>query len=225
MDVDGSQVTEAMPGAMDEEGPREPERTPGTALVPVPESVSGPTVLDLATRSTRLGIDAGRLMVGELAGRSLRVGRWILPPVLAERPLDAVEEQLVRRRDAARVSEQRALEGTKDAARTVLNQVVVGVVDMLDMGALIDHVPVDDVVARVDVAAVVEEIDLGGIVRQSTTSLGGETVDAVRVEVMALDLFGARLVDKLFRRKAPRDLSFEGYDVTGPEIRVPKELR
>ena len=96
---------------------------------------------------------------------------------------------------------------------------------MLDMEQLIDHVPIDKVVARVDVAGVINEVDLGGIVRESTTGLVGETVDAIRVQVMGLDLFANRVVDKILRRKEPRDLLLVGYDVAGPEIRVPKAMR
>jgi hypothetical protein len=226
MEVDTSPATGDVPlAASGADEPNVSGPNPGTDLVPIPKTEPGATVLDLALHSARLGLDAGRLMAGELAGLSLRVGRAVLPPAIAGRPIAAMDEELVRRRDAARVRQELALESTKGAAETVLNRMVVGVVDMLDMGELIDHVPVDEVVARVDVAGVVDEIDLGGIVRQSTTGLGGESLDALRVEVMGLDFFGARLVDKLFRRKSPRDLSFDGYDVGGSEVHVPKALR
>ena len=64
-----------------------------------------------------------------------------------------------------------------EAAETVLNRVVVGVVDMLDMQQLIDHVR-STIVARVDLPEVIDEIDLAGIIRESTTGLGAETLDA-----------------------------------------------
>jgi hypothetical protein len=72
---------------------------------------------------------------------------------------------------------------------------------------------------------VVGQVDLGGVIRESTTSLAGETVDAVRVGMMGLDLWTARVVDKILRRKQPRDLAVEGYDVTASEVRVPRALR
>jgi len=34
-----------------------------------------------------------------------------------------------------------------------------------------------------------------------------------------------RLFDKMLRRKQPRDLVVEGYDVNAPEVRVPRSLR
>ena len=140
-------------------------------------------------------------------------------------PLDAVDERIGRQRTAARERGEHSVEQTREAAEAVLNQVVVGVVDMIDMGGLIDHVPIDQIVARVDVPAIINEVDLGDIVRESTTGLVGETIDAVRVQVMGLDLFAARIVDKILRRKEPRPLLLDGYDVSGPEIRVPQEMR
>jgi hypothetical protein len=72
---------------------------------------------------------------------------------------------------------------------------------------------------------IVGQVDLGGVIRESTTSLAGETVDAVRVGMMGLDLWTARVVDKILRRKQPRDLVVLGYDVNAPEVRVPRSLR
>lgn len=201
--------------------------TPADAAAVTPEIVAqpGPGVVDLVFRSARLGVDAATLAAGEMAELSLRVARAVLPPALAERPLDAVDERLARQRSAAHERGARSIEETRDAAEAVLNQVVIGVVDMLDMEAVIDHVPIDKVVARVDVPGIIDEIDLGDIVRESTTGLVGETVDAIRVQVMGLDLFVARIVDAVLRRKRPRELALEGYDVFGPEVHVPKELR
>ena len=42
------------------------------------------------------------------------------------------------------------------------------------------HVPLERVVANVD---------LGGVIRESTTGLAGETVDAIRVGMMGFDLW------------------------------------
>ncbi len=94
-----------------------------------------------------------------------------------------------------------------EAAESVLNRVVVGVVDMLDMEQLIDHVPINKVVARVDLPGVIDEIDLAGVIRESTTGLGAETLDASRAGLMATDLWSARLIDRILRRKEPRDLA------------------
>lgn len=226
-DRDPLQEFDSLPGGEPEALPERPGDGGGDPIPVTPEVVpsAAPGVLDLVFRSARLGVDAASLMAGEMADFSLRMARRVLPPAVAERPLDVVDEQLERRRSAARERGEHSVEQTKEAAEAVLNQVVVNVVDMIDMEALIDHVEIDKIVARVDVAGIVNEIDLGGIVRESTTGLVGETVDAIRVQVMGLDLFASRVVDKLLRRKQPRDLVLDDYDVFGPEIRVPRDLR
>jgi len=209
--------------------PPEPTIPPESpALTPaVPEVVpsAGPGVFDLVVRSARLGVDAANLMAGEVADFSVRVARAVLPPAVAGGPLDAVDERLGRQRSAARERGEQSVEQTKEAAEAVLNQVVIGVVDMLDMEQLIDHVPIDKIVARVDVPGIVNEVDLGDIVRESTTGLAGETIDGIRVQVMGIDLFVARIIDRVLFRKRARDISFVGYDVEGPEVRTPKALK
>lgn len=202
----------------------EPADLPTVPVVPEVVPEAGPGVVDLVWRSARLGVDAATLMAAEMADFSLRMARAVLPSALADGPLDAADQRLARQRAAAHERGERAVEETKEAAGAVLNQVVIGVVDMLDMEAVVDHVPIDKVVARVDVPGIIDEIDLGDIVRESTTGLVGETVDAIRVQVMGLDLFVARVVDKVLRRQ-PRDTVLVGYDVSGPETRVPKDLR
>jgi hypothetical protein len=210
------------------ETPTPPEGAPPSAparITPEVVPAPGPGVVDLVFRSARLGVDAAALMAGEVADFSLRVARRVLPPAVAERPLDAVDERLERQLAAARERGEHSVEETKEAAGAVLNQVVIGVVDMIDMEQLIDHVPVDKIVARVDVSSIINEVDLGDIVRESTTGLVGETIDAIRVQVMGLDLFIARVADRVLRRKHPRQYRLGGYDPFGPEIRVPKDLR
>jgi hypothetical protein len=83
---------------------------------------------------------------------------------------------------------------------------------MLDLEQLIDHVPINKVVARVDLPGVIDEIDLAGVIRESTTGLGAETLDASRAGLMAIDLWSARLVDKILLRKRPRDLATHWND-------------
>jgi hypothetical protein len=186
-----------------------------TAPEPVPEEPP-PGVVDLVTRSARLGVDVVGLVAGELASASARLARNVLPPAMAEKPLDNVGERVDRRVETARQREEVSREDALEAVQSVMNQTIGAVLDMIDWDMLIQHVPVEKVVANVD---------LGGIVRESTTGLAGQTVDAIRVQVMGLDLWTARVVDKILRRKQPRDLVVPGYDVNAPEFRVPKDLR
>lgn len=226
-----------------------PVPEPGRDLVPVPPRAQPPRpalvpgVIDLVARSTKVGFDAAGLLATEVADATVRVARAVLPPAVAQRPLDAVGDQVDRRRSEARRRETLSRDEAAAAMQGVIRQVVEVVLDQIDMEALIDRIPIDHVIDKVDIDAIaakididaivdrldIEEIvagvDLGAIVRDSTTGLAGETVDAIRVQVMGLDLFAARITDRILRRKQPRDLALQGYDVFGPEIRVPKEMR
>jgi hypothetical protein len=196
--------------------------TPAVRPEVVPDPLPG--VVDLVLRSARVGVDATVMAAGEVADFSVRVARSLLPTALAQRPLDAVDERLERQRRAARERGEQHAQEAREAASAVVNQAVVGVVDMIDVEALVDHVPMDKIIARVDVPKIINEVDLGSVVRESTSSLVGETVDAIRVQVMGVDLFASRITDKILRRKVPRPLVLDGYDVFGPEIRFPDEL-
>jgi hypothetical protein len=190
-----------------------------SAPEPVPDvddAEPPPGVVDLVARSARLGVDVVGLVAGELASASTRFARSVLPPAVADKPLESVEDRVDKQVEAARQREELSRDDALDAAQAVLNQTIGAVLDMIDWDALIQKIPVEKVVANVD---------LGGIVRESTTGLAGETIDAVRVQMMGLDLWTARVVDKLIRRKYPRDLVVPGYDVHAPEVRVPKDLR
>ena len=196
--------------------PNKPEIVPlPSAPEPVPEEPP-PGVMDLVARSARLGVDVVGLVAGELASASARFARNVLPPAVAEKPLETVGERVDRRVETAREREEVSRDDALDAAQAVLNQTIGAVLDLLDWDMLIKKIPAERLVAN---------IDLGGIMRESTTSLAGESVDAVRVGMMGLDLWVARVVDKLLRRKQPRDLVVLGYDVNAPEVRLPRSLR
>jgi hypothetical protein len=168
---------------------------------------SGSRIFDLITGTARAGVSASALVAGEVTNRSVKLARAVLPSGIAEGPLEAIERQVGRRQDEARRTEQQSLGDVSKAAESVLNRVVVEIVDMLDMEQLIDHVPINRVVARIDLPEVIDEIDLSGIIREGTKGLGGETLDGARAGLMAVDQWSARLVDKVLRRKEPRDLS------------------
>jgi hypothetical protein len=194
----------------------EPEVVPmPSAPEPVPEEPP-PGVVDLVTRGARLGVDVVGLVAGELASASARLARSVLPPAVAEKPLESVEDRVDKRVEAARQREEVSRDDALEAVQSVVNQTIGAVLDMIDWDMLIQKVPVEKVVANVD---------LGGIVRESTTGLAGETIDAIRVGTMGLDLWVARVVDTILRRKRPRDLVVPGYDVTASEVRLPRSFR
>ena len=164
-----------------------------------------------------MGVGAATLVAVEITSRSIRIARVVAPASIAEGPLDAVERHLGRRQGEAHRSEKENRDNVADAAESVLNRVVVGVVDILDMQQLIEHV-----VARVDFPEVIDEIDLAGVIRESTTGLGAETLDASRAGLMAMDLWTARLVDRILRRKQPRDLAVQWNGISRPESVKPE---
>jgi len=185
---------------------------------------SGPRIFDLIAGAARVGVNASTLVAGEVTARTVKLTRAVLPAGLAEGPLEAIERQVGRRQHEARRSEQQNLDEVTKAAESVLNRVVVEIVDMLDMEQLIDHVPINKVVARVDLPGVIDEIDLAGVIRESTTGLGAETLDAGRAGLMAMDLWSARLVDRILRRKEPRDLALRWNGIARPESAKPEVI-
>ncbi len=148
--------------------------TPNGAVpqVPTRQVASGPQrstlnagsrIVDLIAGTAKVGIGAATLVAVEITSRSIGIARVVAPASIAEGPLDAVERHLGRRQGEAQKSERENRDNVAEAAESVLNRVVVGVVDMLDMEQLIDHVPINKVVARVDLPGVIDEIDLAGV--------------------------------------------------------------
>jgi hypothetical protein len=181
---------------------------------------TGSRLVDLLTGTARVGVSASMLAAGEITNQSVKLARVVLPTGMAAGVLDTIERQVRGREDEARRSEQQGLGDVTSAAESVLNRVVVEIVDMLDMEQLIDHVPIDRVVARIDLPAVIDQIDLTGVVRQATTGLGGESIDGIRSGLMTIDEWSARFVDKILRRKKPRDLDIHTTTTTPLETRT-----
>jgi hypothetical protein len=121
-----------------------------------------------------------------------------------------------------------------------------GVVERVDLNAAVSRVDIDDIIARVDIDGVVRrvdvdaivksldfgaltdevmnEVDIREIVRESSSSITGEAVDAVRVQGMNADRLVSRLMDRVLFRKAGRDLTGPAApagDATVPEPEAP----
>jgi hypothetical protein len=123
----------------------------------------------------------GRIDVGRLLAAAFALDGW------AARGL---AEQ--RRAQAAAVAAVRGLIAALAAA--VLDEIDLDeVVARVDLDRIIDRVDLDAVVARVDIEAIVarvdlpglteqviEEVDLGEIIRESSSTMASETVDALR---------------------------------------------
>ena len=80
------------------------------------------------------------------------------------------------------------------------------VLNRVDLNALLGKVDLDPLVQRLDVGALANEamegIDIGEVIRESTASIGSDTVDAVRDQAMRADGLVARVVDRALRRPA-----------------------
>jgi hypothetical protein len=152
---------------------------------------------------------AERQRAQEVATRAVRG----LIAALAVRVLDEVDlDQVVARVDPNQI-----------AARIDLDEIV----DRVDVDAIAERIDLDAIVARVDIDAilarvdlpglteqVIDEVDLGEIIRESSSTMASETVDALRVQGMRVDGLVSRIVDRILLR--------EGQRQTGPAVREPR---
>jgi hypothetical protein len=94
------------------------------------------------------------------------------------------------------------------------------IVERIDIDAIVARVDIDAIAARVDVQAIVDrldlptltrtvmdEVDVGEIIRESTGSIGTETVDAIRYQGMNADRLVQRIVDRIMLRRSGRELT------------------
>ena len=144
---------------------------------------------------------------GPLASARRRIG-------LEDWSMRGLAEQ--RRNQLAATAFLRALIG--GVVRAVLEQVdldsVVARVDLdqiierLDLDAIVARVDIEAIIRRVDVAGVVDqvmdEVDIAEIVRESSSTMATETVDALRIQGMNADRVLGRIVDRVLRRGAER---------------------
>ena len=101
---------------------------------------TGSRLLDLVA-TAKVGVSASVLVAGEIATRSVKVARVVLPTGMGEAVFETIERQVRGREQEARRTEQQGLGDVASAAESVLNRVVVEIVDMLDMEQLIDMCP------------------------------------------------------------------------------------
>jgi hypothetical protein len=144
---------------------------------------------------------------GPLASARRRIG-------LEDWSMRGLAEQ--RRNQLAATSFLRALIGgvvTAVLEQVDLNSVVARVdldqvIERLDLDAIVARVDVQAILRRVDMAGVVEqvmeEVDIAEIVRESSSTMATETVDALRVQGMNADRMLGRIVDRVLRRGAER---------------------
>jgi hypothetical protein len=166
-------------------------------------------------RAQAAAVDAGRALIAALAAA-----------VLDEIDLD----QVVARVDIGRIVDR--VDPNQVAARIDLDEIVArvdvdavaaridldAIVSRIDLDAIVGRVDLDAIVARMDLPGlteqVIDEVDLGEIIRESSSTMATETVDALRVQGMRVDGLVSRIVDRVLQR--------EGQRQTGPSL---EELR
>jgi hypothetical protein len=88
------------------------------------------------------------------------------------------------------------------------------IVRRIDLDAIVASVDIDAILARIDLPElteqVIDEVDLGEIIRESSSTMASETVDALRVQGMRVDGLVSRIVDRILQRDEQRQ--------TGPPL-------
>jgi hypothetical protein len=162
---------------------------------------------------------------------AVRAVRALLAAVAAA-VLDEIDlDEVVARVDLDRIVDRINL--NQIAARIDLDEIVLridvdAIAERIDLNAIVSRIDLDAIVARVDLNAVlarvdlpglteqvIDEVDLGEIIRESSSTMASETVDALRVQGMRVDGLVSRIVDRILLRQGQQRQ-------TGPS---PDELR
>jgi uncharacterized RDD family membrane protein YckC len=87
-----------------------------------------------------------------------------------------------------------------DIDRLLQHVDVNALVERIDINGIVAKVDVNEVVARVDTDALVERTELGALIARSTSGIFATVLDAVRSQVVTVDLLVHGLVDRVMRR-------------------------
>jgi hypothetical protein len=148
------------------------------------------------------------------------VARVDLNQVVARVNLDRIVDRINPNQIAARIDLDEIVDRVDvDAiARRIDLDAIVQHIDLdaivarIDLDAVVAGVDIDAILTRVDLAGlteqVIDEVDLGEIIRESSSTMASETVDALRVQGMRVDGLVSRIVDRILQR--------EGQRQTGP---------
>jgi len=147
-------------------------------------------------RAQAVAVKAARTLIAALVAAVLDeidldqvVGRVDLDRIVDRVDLDAIVERVDLDAVAARID-------------------VDAIARRIDVDAVVGRVDLDAVVARIDVPGlteqVIDEVDLGEIIRESSSTMASETVDALRVQGMRVDGLVSRIVDRILLRDGQR---------------------
>ena len=161
---------------------------------------------------------------------ALRAVRALLAAVAAAVLEEIDLDEVVARVDLDRIVDRINL--NQIAARIDLDEIVLridvdAIAERIDLNAIVSRIDLDAIVARVDLDAilarvdlpglteqVIDEVDLGEIIRESSSTMASETVDALRVQGMRVDGLVSRIVDRVLLRQGQRQ--------TGPSLDAPR---
>jgi hypothetical protein len=136
------------------------------------------------------------------------VHRIDLNQIAARIDLDAIVERV----DVGAIVERVDLDAI--AGRIDLDAIA----SRIDLDAIVARVDLDAMVSRIDLAGlteqVIDEVDLGEIIRESSSTMATETVDALRVQGMRVDGLVSRIADRILFRQGERQ--------TGPPLEEPR---
>jgi hypothetical protein len=169
--------------------------TPPSTVDLVPGAIAG--VVLVAERRVRASLAVA-------ASSTTDVARAATRPAIVQRALRPFEDWVWAMNEVTRREQARNRAEAAALVPMIVQQVTENVIAQLDFVRIVEQIPMDEIAAHVDVEAIVQRIDLGGVIRESTASLGAEAVDALREQGMALDSFVSRVVDRLLLRKRPR---------------------
>jgi hypothetical protein len=144
----------------------------------------------------------------EVATRTVRA----VIAALAAAVLDGIDlNQVVARVDLDRIIDR--VDPNQIAGRIDLDRIV----ERIDIDAIAARIDLDAIAAQVDIGAIVarldlpglteqviEEIDLGELIRESSSTMASETVDALRVQGMRADGLVSRVLDRILLRQGQR---------------------
>lgn len=173
-------------------------------VVPALPARAPPALAFGAGAAVGLGLEAQR--------RALAAARRL---ALAAGPLGSFARARLEPWHRRGVEEQRRNRELADRFwRLVVRRLVAAIVEEVDIDAVAGRVDVNAIVLRVDVPLltrrILDEVEMGEIIRESTSSLADESVEALRVQGMDADRWVGRLVDRLLMRGDQRRARVDG---------------
>jgi hypothetical protein len=175
--------------------PSAPPPTPPSTGDLVPGAIVGVAIV--VERRVRAGAAVAFGAVSETARVATR-------PSAVQRVLRPIEDWVWTMNEVARREQARNRAEAAALLPVIIQQVTENVIAQLDLPGLVRQIPMEDIVEQVDIEAIVQRIDLGGVIRESTLGISTEVVEGLRDQGMALDVFTARIVDRVLFRKKPR---------------------